>query len=90
MYVNIFIGPTFYQRLTHQVSDKFYSRDTGSTAAISHQPVGGRSLGGGLRIGEMEKDAILGHGAAGFLKESMMERSDKYKFYIFKYHYYIV
>ena len=80
--VNIFIGPTYYQRLTHQVSDKFYSRDEGSKTAISHQPVGGRALGGGLRIGEMERDALLGHGLSMFLKESMMERSDKYKFYI--------
>lgn len=80
--VNIFIGPTYYQRLTHQVSDKYYSRDEGSKTALSHQPVGGRAAGGGLRIGEMERDAILAHGSSMFLKESMMERSDKYKFYI--------
>ena len=80
--VNIFIGPTYYQRLTHQVSDKYYSRDEGSKAALSHQPVGGRAAGGGLRIGEMERDAILAHGSSMFLKETMMERSDKYKFYI--------
>ena len=80
--VNLFIGPTFYQRLTHQVADKFYSRDDGSKTSLVHQPVGGRAMGGGLRVGEMERDAILAHGASMFLKESMMERSDKYKFYI--------
>ena len=80
--VNVFIGPTFYQRLTHQVAGKFYSRGEGVKASLSNQPVGGRAAGGGLRIGEMERDAILAHGASSFLKESMMERSDKYQFYI--------
>ena len=80
--VNIFIGPTFYQRLTHQVAEKFYSRGEGAVSSLIRQPVGGRSLGGGLRIGEMERDAILAHGISGFLKETMMERSDKYNFYI--------
>ena len=80
--VSLFIGPTFYQRLTHQVGDKFYSRNEGSKSALTHQPVGGRAAGGGLRIGEMERDAILAHGLSMFLKESMMERADKYKFYI--------
>ena len=79
---NIFIGPTFYQRLTHQVSDKYYSRNEGGQASLTHQPVGGRAAGGGLRIGEMERDAILAHGTSIFLKETMVERSDKYKFYI--------
>lgn len=79
---NIFIGPTYYQRLTHQVSDKFYSRDEGSKTVLSHQPVGGRAAGGGLRIGEMERDVLLAHGTSSFLKESMMERSDKYRYYI--------
>uniref|UniRef100_A0A6C0B3T1 DNA-directed RNA polymerase n=1 Tax=viral metagenome TaxID=1070528 RepID=A0A6C0B3T1_9ZZZZ len=80
--VNFFIGPTFYQRLTHQVSDKQQSRAKGSKTALARQPVSGRAAGGGGRIGEMERDAILSHGAAAFLKESFMERSDKYQFWI--------
>ena len=80
--VNFFIGPTFYQRLTHQVSDKQQSRSKGSNTALARQPVSGRAAGGGGRIGEMERDAILSHGAADFLKESFMERSDKYQFWI--------
>ena len=44
--------------------------------------IGGRALGGGGRIGEMERDCALSHGISSFLKESFMERSDKYKFYI--------
>lgn len=78
----IFIGPTFYHRLMHQVEDKMYSRSEGPKTALSHQPAGGRALGGGLRIGEMERDALLSHGISSFLKESMMERSDKYSVYI--------
>ena len=80
--VNFYIGPTFYQRLTHQVSDKMQSRNKGSKTALAKQPVGGRAAGGGGRIGEMERDAILSHGAVGFLKESFMERSDKYFFWV--------
>ena len=82
MKINYFIGPTFYQRLTHQVSDKIQSRTTGPRTALTHQPVGGRALGGGGRVGEMERDCLLSHGATAFLKESFMERSDKYNFWI--------
>ena len=78
----IFIGPTYYQRLYHQVDDKTYSRADGAQSSLSHQPVGGRALGGGLRIGEMERDALLSHGVSSFLKESLMERSDKFNVWI--------
>ena len=79
---SIFIGPTFYLRLTHQVSKKIYSRATGAVTMLTKQPLGGRSAGGGLRIGEMERDAILAHGSNLFLKESMLERADKYSIWV--------
>jgi len=85
MTTKIFIGPTYYQRLKHMVKDKINSRATGAVSLKTKQPPSGRSVGGGLRIGEMERDAILSHGALQFLKETMLERSDKYSTYVSTY-----
>lgn len=75
---NIFIGPTYYERLKHMVAEKINYRSSGPITAMTRQPTQGRGNGGGLRIGEMEMDALWSHGAMAFLKESMMERSDYY------------
>jgi len=80
--VSVFIGPTYYQRLKLMTKDKINSRATGSVTLKERQPPSGKSIGGGLRIGEMERDAILSHGLSQFLKESMMERADKYSIYV--------
>lgn len=74
----IFIGPTYYMRLKHMVKDKINYRTTGPRTGLTRQPVSGRANDGGLRIGEMERDVVISHGATNFLKESMMERGDKY------------
>ncbi len=73
---NIFIGPTYYQRLKHIVYDKINFRATGPRTMVTKQPAAGRARNGGLRVGEMERDALLAHGLSYFLKESMVERSD--------------
>ena len=78
LHTSIFIGPTYYQRLKIMVADKIHSRGEGPLQSLTRQPRAGRANNGGLRIGEMERDSILGHGMAGFMNESMMERSDKY------------
>ena len=64
----IFMGPTYYQRLKIMVADKMHSRSTGPLQHLVRQPASGRANNGGLRIGEMERDSILGHGMCHFLK----------------------
>ncbi len=75
---SIFIGPTYYMRLKHMVKDKVNYRARGPNTALTKQPVSGRANDGGLRIGEMERDVLISHGISNFLRESMMERADKY------------
>ena len=73
-----FIGPVFYQRLKHMVNDKKHSRSIGPMVNLTRQPAEGRSRDGGLKFGEMEKDAMVSHGAAAFTKSRMYDVSDKY------------
>jgi len=72
----IFLAPTGYQRLQKFVADESYAMFSGPTAALTRQPTDGRSHQGGQRIGEMEKDTILGHGANRALSEKFGKDSD--------------
>ena len=79
---SIFIGPVYYQRLKHMVSDKQHSRSIGPMINLTRQPAEGRARDGGFRIGEMEKDAIVAHGASRFCKERFYDVSDKYMMHV--------
>lgn len=82
MHADLYIGVVFYQRLRHMVSDKYQVRATGPTNELTRQPIKGRKKGGGIRLGEMERDSLLSHGTAFLLHDRLMNCSDRHVAYV--------
>lgn len=74
----VFMGPVYYHKLKHMVSDKVRARARGKKDLLTRQPQSGRKNQGGLKVGEMERDCIISHGTTEVLRDRLFLNSDKY------------
>lgn len=93
MEARIFMGPIYFQRLKYMVKDKINSRAAGhrqdgipvpggAYTVRERQVVSGRAHGGGIKIGEMERDSLISHGMFSFINERDMTRGDKFTVFV--------
>ena len=72
----VFCGYIYYLKLHHLVDDKMHARATGPYSLVTQQPLGGKAMFGGQRLGEMEVWAFEAYGAANNLQELLTVKSD--------------
>lgn len=70
------VGYKYMLKLIHMVEDKMHARSTGTYSMITQQPLGGKSAGGGQRLGEMEVWGLEAYSAAHILQEMMTVKAD--------------
>jgi hypothetical protein len=75
----IYMGPCYYQVLKHNVLDKIQARGRGAKNVLTRQPIRGRALRGGLRLGNMERIGLISHGARWIANERLCTSSDAYR-----------
>ena len=78
----VFVGLVHYQRLKHFVRDKVHARSRGPRSLLTRSPLEGRSREGGLRVGEMERDCILAHGASSMLLDRLFHHADAFSYFV--------